>query len=125
MPRQSHSLNIPDEQTPPWPDQASNASQEADSLADQSSSEKFADSVSAAGAKAADTVREITESVGEQAAAYGRVATQRATSIAEATAHQAQSWASQVADLTRRQPLTALASALLLGILIGLRRKRS
>jgi len=81
--------------------------------------------ISQAGNEAARSAREITSNVAGQ---VGNVATDLAdkgANIASATSNQAKTLAAELESMARRNPLGAVAGAVMVGVLIGMMGRRN
>ncbi|HEY7748173.1 MAG TPA: hypothetical protein VH933_05810 [Aestuariivirgaceae bacterium] len=108
---------------PPWPDQVTESQydlpEEMES-ADRAATETVAHRVSERGAQAARSVR----AAGERITTTGSAAAERVSALAGVARDVSKSVATRVESFTQRRPLSALAGALLAGLVLGLSRRR-
>jgi ElaB/YqjD/DUF883 family membrane-anchored ribosome-binding protein len=76
--------------------------------------------VSGAGSEAAKTVRDVGQSVASQVGSAASGVMEAGTSMANTASEQAKTFASEIDRAARKNPLGAMAGALLVGVLIGL-----
>lgn len=129
QPKESESLN-PVRQ-PPYPDWSDEMNDSARDFADQMAPSDRAyppprpgDDVGEGGAGAARTARAIGETIVERVSATGIAAVDSAAAIADSAANTARSMARDLETFARRQPLSALAGALLIGVVLGMVSRR-
>jgi ElaB/YqjD/DUF883 family membrane-anchored ribosome-binding protein len=76
--------------------------------------------VSGAGSEAAKTVRDVGQSVASQVGSAASGVMEAGASMANTASEQAKTFASEIERAARKNPLGAMAGALLVGVLIGL-----
>jgi ElaB/YqjD/DUF883 family membrane-anchored ribosome-binding protein len=81
--------------------------------------------VSQASSEAAKSAREVTSSVASQVGGVAHDLADRGADMASAATDQARSFASELENMARRNPLGAIAGAVVVGVLIGLMGRRS
>jgi len=81
--------------------------------------------VSQAGGEAAKSAREVTSSVADQVGGAASDLAGKGAGMASAAADQAKSFASELENMARRNPIGAIAGAVVIGVLIGLMGRRS
>jgi len=81
--------------------------------------------VSQAGNEAAKSAREVTSNVAGQVGGVASDLAGKGTEMASAATDQAKSFASELENMARRNPIGALAGAVMIGVLIGLMGRRS
>ena len=81
--------------------------------------------VSQAGGEAAKSAREVTSNVADQVGGVARDLTSKGAGMASAASDQAKSFASELENMARRNPLGAIAGAVVFGVLIGMMGRRS
>jgi ElaB/YqjD/DUF883 family membrane-anchored ribosome-binding protein len=74
---------------------------------------------------AAKTLRAAGDLVSHKVAAVGQAAAEKTSSVAEITAERAQGLISELEIWARRRPLSAIAGAMLAGIIIGMLGRRA
>jgi ElaB/YqjD/DUF883 family membrane-anchored ribosome-binding protein len=74
---------------------------------------------------AAKTLRAAGDLVSHKVGAVGQAAAEKTSSVAEITAERAQGLISELEIWARRRPLSAIAGAMLAGIIIGMLGRRS
>jgi ElaB/YqjD/DUF883 family membrane-anchored ribosome-binding protein len=80
--------------------------------------------VSQASSGAAKSAREVTSSVASQVGGVAHDLADRGADMASAATDQAKTFASEVENMARRNPLGAIAGAVVVGVLIGLMGRR-
>jgi ElaB/YqjD/DUF883 family membrane-anchored ribosome-binding protein len=83
---------------------------------------KFA---SQAGSEAAKSAREVTSNVAGQVSGVANDLANKGAEMASAASDQAKTFASELEGMARRNPIGALAGAVVVGVLIGLMGRRS
>jgi ElaB/YqjD/DUF883 family membrane-anchored ribosome-binding protein len=78
-----------------------------------------------AGTEAARSAREVTASVAGQVTSAASDLAGRGVDMASAAGEQAKSFASEIEGMARRNPIGALAGAVLIGVLIGMMGRRN
>jgi ElaB/YqjD/DUF883 family membrane-anchored ribosome-binding protein len=81
--------------------------------------------VSQAGGEAAKSARDVTSNVAGQVGTVASGLADRGADLASAASTQAKSIASELENMARRNPLGAIAGAVMVGVLIGLMGRRS
>jgi ElaB/YqjD/DUF883 family membrane-anchored ribosome-binding protein len=81
--------------------------------------------VAQAGSEAAKSAREVTSNVADQVGGVASDLADRGAGMASAASDQAKSFASELEDMARRNPIGAIAGAVVIGVLIGLMGRRS
>jgi ElaB/YqjD/DUF883 family membrane-anchored ribosome-binding protein len=81
--------------------------------------------VSQAGSEAAKSAREVTSNVAGQVGGVANDLADKGAEMASAASAQAKSFASELENMARRNPIGALAGAVVIGVLIGLMGRRS
>jgi ElaB/YqjD/DUF883 family membrane-anchored ribosome-binding protein len=81
--------------------------------------------VSQAGNEAAKSAREVTSNVAGQVGGVASDLAGKGTEMASAAMDQAKSFASELEGMARRNPIGALAGAVMIGVLIGLMGRRN
>jgi ElaB/YqjD/DUF883 family membrane-anchored ribosome-binding protein len=81
--------------------------------------------ISQAGNEAAKSAREITSNVAGQVGSVASDMADKGAAIASSTTHQAKTFAAELEEMTRRNPLGAVAGAVMLGVLIGMMGRRN
>jgi ElaB/YqjD/DUF883 family membrane-anchored ribosome-binding protein len=81
--------------------------------------------ISQAGSEAAKSARDITSNVAGQVGNVASDAAGRGAEMASAATEQAKGFAGEVENMVRRNPLGALAAAVVVGVLIGTMGRRS
>jgi ElaB/YqjD/DUF883 family membrane-anchored ribosome-binding protein len=81
--------------------------------------------ISQAGNEAAKSAREITSNVAGQVGTVAGDIADRGANVAAATAQQAKSFAAELESMARRNPLGAIAGAVMVGVLIGMMGRRN
>ena len=81
--------------------------------------------VSQAGNEAAKSAREITSNVTGQVSSVASDMADRGANLASSTTQQAKSFATDLENMARRNPLGAIAGAVMVGVLIGMMGRRS
>ena len=76
--------------------------------------------VSAAGGQAAQTVRNVGQAVASQVTSTAGGSARTSAEVASSATEQLKTFASELEDIARKNPLGALAGALAVGIVIGL-----
>lgn len=93
---------------------------------DDSEQSTLGDAVSEAGSAATQAVRDTGEAISERVGAARSAAVEKGSALANTAIERGRSLATDLESFTRRRPLSALAVALLTGLIVGLiRRKRS
>jgi ElaB/YqjD/DUF883 family membrane-anchored ribosome-binding protein len=110
---------------PPLPDERE-AARQPDEY-EEESSQSAIERIASRGTQAAtQTLKSAGEAVTAQMSAATAAARERGSALALSASEHAQTYANEFAALVRRRPLSALAGAVLLGLLVGLfRRNRS
>jgi len=78
-----------------------------------------------AGNEAARSAREVTSNVAGQVSSAASDLAGRGADIASAATEQAKTFASEIEGMARRNPIGALAGAILIGVLIGMMGRRN
>jgi ElaB/YqjD/DUF883 family membrane-anchored ribosome-binding protein len=81
--------------------------------------------ISQAGSEAAKSAREITSNVAGQVGSVAGDMADKGANIASATTQQAKTFAAELEDMARRNPLGAVAGAVMVGVLIGMMGRRN
>jgi ElaB/YqjD/DUF883 family membrane-anchored ribosome-binding protein len=81
--------------------------------------------ISQAGNEAAKSAREITSNVAGQVGSVASDMADKGANIASATTQQAKTFAAELEDMARRNPLGAVAGAVMVGVLIGMMGRRN
>jgi ElaB/YqjD/DUF883 family membrane-anchored ribosome-binding protein len=81
--------------------------------------------VSQAGSEAAKSAREVTSNVASQVGSAANDLAGKGAEVASAASEQAKSFATELENMARRNPLGALAGAVLIGVLIAVMGRRS
>jgi ElaB/YqjD/DUF883 family membrane-anchored ribosome-binding protein len=81
--------------------------------------------MSQAGSEAAKSAREVTSNVAGQVGGVANDLAGKGAEMASAASEQAKTLASELENMARRNPIGALAGAVLVGVLIGLMGRRS
>jgi uncharacterized protein YjbJ (UPF0337 family)/ElaB/YqjD/DUF883 family membrane-anchored ribosome-binding protein len=81
--------------------------------------------ISQAGNEAAKSAREITSNVAGQVGSVASDMVDKGASIASSTTHQAKTFAAELESIARRNPLGAIAGAVMVGVLIGMMGRRN
>ena len=81
--------------------------------------------MSQAGSEAAKSAREITSNVAGQVGSVASDMVDKGASIASSTTHQAKTFAAELESIARRNPLGAIAGAVMVGVLIGMMGRRN
>jgi ElaB/YqjD/DUF883 family membrane-anchored ribosome-binding protein len=81
--------------------------------------------MSKAGNEAAKSAREVTSTVAAQVSGVASDLAGKGAEVASAATEQAKTFASELESMARRNPIGALAGAVLIGVLIGLMGRRS
>ena len=81
--------------------------------------------ISQAGSEASKSARDITSNVAGQVGSVASDVAGRGADMASAATEQAKGFAGEVENMVRRNPLGALAGAVVLGVLIGTMGRRS
>jgi ElaB/YqjD/DUF883 family membrane-anchored ribosome-binding protein len=81
--------------------------------------------VSEAGSQAAKSAREVTSNVAGQVGDVASDLAGKGAEMASAATGQAKSFASELASMARRNPIGAMAGAVVVGVLIGLMGRRT
>jgi ElaB/YqjD/DUF883 family membrane-anchored ribosome-binding protein len=81
--------------------------------------------MSQAGGEAAKSAREVASNVAGQVGSVAGDLAGKGANVASAASEQAKSFASELESMARRNPIGALAGAVLLGLLIGVMGRRS
>ena len=76
--------------------------------------------ISGAGSDAAKTARDVGQSVASQVGSAASSVMEAGTTMANTASEQAKTFASEIERAARKNPLGAMAGALLVGVLIGL-----
>jgi ElaB/YqjD/DUF883 family membrane-anchored ribosome-binding protein len=76
--------------------------------------------ISGAGSEAAKTARDVGQSVASQVGSAASSVMEAGTTMANTASEQAKTFASEIERAARKNPLGAMAGALLVGVLIGL-----
>jgi len=80
--------------------------------------------VSQAGSEAAKSAREVTSNVTDQVGDVASDLAGKGAEMASAASDQAKSFASELENMARRNPIGAMAGAVVVGVLIGLLGRR-
>jgi ElaB/YqjD/DUF883 family membrane-anchored ribosome-binding protein len=80
--------------------------------------------MSRAGSEAANSAREVTSNVANQVGGVANDLAGKGAEIASAASDQAKSFASELENMARRNPIGAMAGAVVVGVLIGLLGRR-
>jgi len=78
-----------------------------------------------AGNEAAKSAREVTSNLADQASGVAQNVADKSAEIASATTQQVKTFASELENMARRNPIGAMAAAVLVGVLIGVMGRRS
>jgi hypothetical protein len=123
---QAESLNV---EQPPYPDWAEEMNESARDFADKMAPSdrtypppRPGDDAALAGS--ARTVRAIGETIIERVGATSIAAADCASAMVDSAANSARSMARDLESFARRQPLSALAGALLIGVALGMFSRR-
>jgi len=81
--------------------------------------------VSQAGSEAAKSAREITSSVTGQVSSVASDMADKGANLASSTTQQAKTFATELENMARRNPLGAIAGAVMVGVLIGMIGRRN
>ena len=81
--------------------------------------------VSQAGGEAAKSAREVTSNLAGQVGSVASDVAGKGAEMASAASDQAKTFASELEGMARRNPIGAIAGALLVGVLIGVMGRRS
>jgi ElaB/YqjD/DUF883 family membrane-anchored ribosome-binding protein len=81
--------------------------------------------VSQAGGEAAKSAREVTSNLAGQVGSVASDVAGKSAEMASAASDHAKTFASELESMARRNPIGAIAGALLVGVLIGLMGRRS
>jgi ElaB/YqjD/DUF883 family membrane-anchored ribosome-binding protein len=81
--------------------------------------------ISQAGNEAAKSAREITSNVAGQVGSVASDMADKGANIASATTQQAKTFAAELEDMARRNPLGAVAGAVMVGVLVGMMGRRN
>jgi ElaB/YqjD/DUF883 family membrane-anchored ribosome-binding protein len=81
--------------------------------------------ISQAGNEAAKSAREITSNVAGQVGSAAADMSDKGANIASATTQQAKTFAAELEDMARRNPLGAVAGAVMIGVMIGMMGRRN
>jgi ElaB/YqjD/DUF883 family membrane-anchored ribosome-binding protein len=81
--------------------------------------------MSQAGSEAAKSAREVTSSVAGQVGSVASDLADKGAEMASAASDRAKSFGSELENMARRNPIGALAGAVVIGVLIGLMGRRS
>jgi ElaB/YqjD/DUF883 family membrane-anchored ribosome-binding protein len=81
--------------------------------------------VSQAGSEAAKSAREVTSNVADQVGGVASNLADKGAGMASSASDQAKSFASELESMARRNPIGAIAGAVVIGVLIGLLGRRS
>jgi ElaB/YqjD/DUF883 family membrane-anchored ribosome-binding protein len=81
--------------------------------------------ISQAGSEAAKSAREVTSNVADQVGGAASDLADRGAGMASAVSDQAKSFASELEGMARRNPIGAIAAAVVIGVMIGLMGRRS
>jgi len=81
--------------------------------------------MSQAGSEAAKSAREVTSSVAGQVGSVASDLADKGAEMASAASDRARSFGSELENMARRNPIGALAGAVVIGVLIGLMGRRS
>jgi ElaB/YqjD/DUF883 family membrane-anchored ribosome-binding protein len=81
--------------------------------------------ISQAGNEAAKSAREITSNVAGQVGSVASDVADKGANIASATTQQAKTFAAELEDMARRNPLGAVAGAVMVGVLVGMMGRRN
>ena len=81
--------------------------------------------VSQAGSEAAKSAREITSSVTGQVISVASDMADKGANLASSTTQQAKTFATELENMARRNPLGAIAGAVIVGVLIGMMGRRN
>jgi ElaB/YqjD/DUF883 family membrane-anchored ribosome-binding protein len=87
--------------------------------------ETVAKFVSQAGSEAAKSAREVTSALAGQVSGVAGDIAGKSSDVASAASGQAKSLATELENMARRNPIGAMAGAVLLGVLIGLMGRRN
>jgi ElaB/YqjD/DUF883 family membrane-anchored ribosome-binding protein len=80
--------------------------------------------MSQAGSEAAKSAREITSNVAGQVGSVVGEMADKGANVAAATTQQAKTFAAELENMARRNPLGAIAGAVMVGVLIGMMGRR-
>jgi ElaB/YqjD/DUF883 family membrane-anchored ribosome-binding protein len=81
--------------------------------------------ISQAGNEAAKSAREITSNVAGQVGGIASDMADRSADIAASATHQAKTFATELENMARRNPLGAIAGAVMIGVMIGMMGRRN
>jgi ElaB/YqjD/DUF883 family membrane-anchored ribosome-binding protein len=81
--------------------------------------------ISQAGHEATKSAREITSNVAGQVGSAAADMADKGANVASATTEQAKTFAAEFESMARRNPLGAIAGAVMVGVLIGMLRRRN
>jgi ElaB/YqjD/DUF883 family membrane-anchored ribosome-binding protein len=81
--------------------------------------------VSQAGSEAAKSAREITSNVAGQVSSVASDMADKGANLASSTTQQAKTFATELENMARRNPLGAIAGAVMVGVLIGMMGRRN
>ena len=81
--------------------------------------------VSEAGSEAAKSAREITSSMTGQVSNVASGMADKGVNLASSTTQQAKTFATELESMARRNPLGAIAGAVMVGVLIGMMGRRT
>jgi ElaB/YqjD/DUF883 family membrane-anchored ribosome-binding protein len=81
--------------------------------------------MSQAGSEAAKSAREITSNVTGQVSSVASDMADRGANLASSTTQQAKSFATDLENMARRNPLGAIAGAIMVGVVIGMMGRRN
>ena len=81
--------------------------------------------ISQAGNEAAKSAREITSNVAGQVGSVAGDMADRGANLASSTTQQAKTFATELENMARRNPLGAIAGAVMIGVLIGMMGRRN
>ena len=81
--------------------------------------------ISQAGNEAAKSAREITSNVAGQVSSVASDMADKGANLASSTTQQAKTFATELESMARRNPLGAIAGAVMIGVLIGMMGRRN
>jgi hypothetical protein len=108
---------------PPLPDERER-SRQPDEIDSGDQTKSAVGRVASGSIEAAQTLRSAGEAVTEQVSAATTAAMERGSALAISASEQVQTYAGELVAFVRRRPLGALAGAVILGLLVGLVRRR-
>lgn len=118
MPR--HQEMIPDEQQPPWPAESANVENHVNPSFIDGGSAVEVGSQPESDSEAGANIRKGSEALGRAS----RTITKQATELADNATDQARTMMRRVEGFVQSRPIVSILSALMVGMVVGLRRRR-